>query len=129
MCSVDRQTLRSLLLSWQRAEINVIDVHVKAEGIWDRCADWPELPKFHPNSITVEVLALLSGAIVQRLTPQDIPAILRFLNTPEGEELDGWREFEDYWDGVDFDVRDERMKAASTDAEIVRALEGDRSGE
>ena len=39
------------------------------------------------------------------LLPTDIPAILAFLETPPGQEVEAWRRWEAYWAEIDWDDR------------------------
>jgi|GEM_PF-5019057 len=50
-----------------------------------------------PLSIPFEVFNKLSDAPIEDLRFKDMPALKKFLNTPEGKELEGWHEWENYW--------------------------------
>lgn len=62
-------------------------------------------------AIALEVLLNLTALYEQLITPEDIPALLTFLATPPGKELEGWRALHQYWDSIDFEQR--RLKLMS----------------
>ena len=105
--SPDRQMLTNLLLRWQRGEVAPWEVIDEAEAVEEGLSE--ELhspPRTDPNSIAVAVLELLATAPHQRILLEDIPAILRFLETPAGAELEAWEQYDRYWSAIDFDARE-----------------------
>jgi hypothetical protein len=75
--------------------------------------DWEDkYPKSDYRSIGFEVLSLLSralGAKPEKLTTDDIPAILEFLDTPSGKELEAWDKWEKYWASLDYPARRKKL--------------------
>jgi hypothetical protein len=75
--------------------------------------DWNDkYPKADQRSIGLEVLDKLSWAWtydVEELTTDDIPAILEFLDTPPGKELEAWDKWEKYWASLDYPARRKKL--------------------
>lgn len=65
----------------------------------------PQLPRDDSRSIPIEVRSHLEILNHQLIVPEDIPAILAFLDTPPGEELAAWHVWESYWNNMDYDRR------------------------
>jgi hypothetical protein len=57
------------------------------------------------QSIAIEVLAQLEILNHQLITREDIPALLDFLDTPPRQAARGWKQWRQYWDGIDFAQR------------------------
>ncbi|MFQ5528644.1 MAG: hypothetical protein ACE5GX_20615 [Thermoanaerobaculia bacterium] len=110
MTDVDRGWIRSLLQRWQGGDVDKRLVHEEAEAVWDGFKEWPNYPQEDPRSIPLEILSNLEALNHQLITPEDIPAILEFLDTPRGSELDGWKRWQRYWDELDMDERIESLK-------------------
>jgi len=70
---------------------------------------WPEYPREDPRSLEVEALAQLEILNHQLIVRDDIPAFVRFLSTPSGEEDLAWKEWEHYWESVDYAARREQL--------------------
>jgi len=103
---VSRDELRELLRRWQAALIDEKAVHETAEAWTDRYPEkLPTYPHTDPRSIADEVLSQLEILDAQLITPEDVPALLAFLETPTGQEQAGWNRYQRYWDGVDFNQR------------------------
>jgi hypothetical protein len=106
----ERETLRALLHRWQAGELTPIRVLVAAERLWEQDQQFgqpaaPTYARSDPHSIFYAVLWLLEALHVQPVTPDDIPAILAFLDTPAGSEESGWQQWDGYWDGIDLTAR------------------------
>ena len=104
MPSSDRQEIRDIVERWQRSELDALAVLRWAETRWTSY-EQPEYPTCDPRSIAIEVLAQLDMLNHQWITPDDAPAILRFLDTAPGSEVQGWQQWSMYWDSIDFDQR------------------------
>ena len=63
------------------------------------------LPETDPRSIPFEVVSHLDILNHQLIVPSDIPAIVEFLDAPEGREIDAWARWREYWDSIDFEAR------------------------
>jgi hypothetical protein len=106
----ERLSLRSLLLRWQSGEVSESQVHEQAERIW-ALHRWPEVPPGDPGSIVTEIAQTLESLNVQWVVVEDVPAILSFLETLAGNELDGWSAWQSYWGAVDFTAREHSLKS------------------
>jgi hypothetical protein len=112
--TADRRSLAALLLRWQAGDLGAWQMIEEAEGAEDLLfgdmAVVPEIPKEDPQSISVAVLELLSAAHHQQLLPADVPAVLEFLETQPGGELEAWARFEQYWEAVDWQARESAVQ-------------------
>lgn len=104
MSEVDRKTLRKLLQCWRAGKLLPEEIHREAEAMYES-EEWPQLPQQDPKSIGIEVLAQLDILNQQLITESDIPAMLAFLSTETGYELDGWAKWRAYWQHVNFEAR------------------------
>jgi hypothetical protein len=111
----DRETLIAVLKRWQGGEINhwcvVEEAEAIADSLWDEPEMIPTVVKSDPGSIALVVLCILSTAYIYGVLPVDIPALLEFLETPEGEELSGWERFEAYWAGANLNAREREVNS------------------
>lgn len=90
--------LLELLEGWERGTHSVEDVRRGAAALLGQ-GPVPRLPKSDPGAIAIEVAAhLLAAGEADGVDRRDIPAMLRFLQTPQGSEVMGWGEWFDYWD-------------------------------
>jgi hypothetical protein len=85
-------------------------VHEEAEALWDSFKRWPSYPRQDPRSIPLEVLSHLEILDHQLITRGDVPAILEFLDSSPGRELEGWRRWLRYWNELDMHKRVESLK-------------------
>ena len=99
-----RRPICDILERWHRADMDAASVHRWAEAWWAENTH-PEYPRSDPRSISDEVLMQLDMLNHQWITTEDIPAMLRFLQTPLGQELVGWNEWTEYWNSIDYDQR------------------------
>lgn len=113
----DRDFLRGLLGRWRAGEVDERFVHEEAERLWDANDQWPQYEESDPRSIALEVLSQLEVLNHQLITPEDIPAILDFLETPPGEEEAAWEKWRAHWKSVDYQER--RAALASTPYYLV----------
>ena len=109
MVTADRRSLADLLLRWQAGQVSawqMIEEAEEAEELLFRdVAVVPEIPKTDPQSISVAALGMLSAAHHQQLLRADVPALLKFLESQPGGELDAWARFDHYWAAVDWSAR------------------------
>lgn len=106
-----RSQLLALLREWQRGTINEREVHQKAESIVEQFSELPAYDETDPGSVTFEVLLQLDALNHGLITLADIPAMEAFLNTPIGQEVEGWTAWRDYWKNVDFEERRQALKS------------------
>ena len=102
--------LRSLMCRWAAGEIDAAKVHGVVEYLWDSFAEVPEFSLGDERSIAIEVLSQLEILDQQLVTPEDIPEILKFLSTPQGDEREAWSRWERYWDGLDYRERSRSLE-------------------
>lgn len=110
MKRVERSELLVLLEQWQRGALNEREVHEQAESLSDQLGEQPLCPEHDPGSIPMEVLLHLEILNHQLITPEDIPAMQAFLNTPLGNESQGWAAWRSYWENLDLESRRQKLK-------------------
>jgi hypothetical protein len=87
-----------LLHRWKEGHIDEQQVHMDAELMFEKLQAKIQRPSDDNHaSIMYEVLSQLSILNYQLITPEDVLAIARFLETPLGQEHEGWREWRKYW--------------------------------
>ncbi|WP_218080299.1 hypothetical protein [Anthocerotibacter panamensis] len=111
MCNILLQDVRNLLDLWSLGSLDARKVHEEAEKLWESIQPDSFYPKDNYKSIIIEVLSQLEILNHQLIMPDDIPAILRFLDTPNGKELQGWEDWLNYWENIDMDVRRENLRS------------------
>lgn len=111
--NADRQALIELLSRWEKGEISAWQVvegsEAAEEALFGEAELVPELPRTDPQSIPVAVLELMATAPHQRLLPEDVPALISFLETTPGSELTGWQRIDAYWNAIDLDAREAQV--------------------
>jgi hypothetical protein len=110
MEDIERRQLRDLLQRWQRGEVSEREVHEEAEALWEHYAPLKGHDEDAPQSIAMGVLSNLETLNWQLITPEDIPAMLAFLETPLGQERQGWQAWHRYWQGIDFNQRRQSLR-------------------
>ena len=103
--SESRSSVRSLLVAWQSGKVDEQFVHEAAEELEAGLEAEGDFPRSDPRSILKEVVSQLSILNHQLVIRADIPEILRFLDAPQGEELQGWSRWSEYWDSQDYEQR------------------------
>jgi len=107
-----REVLRELILRWRSGSIDERAVPEAAERLWEKYGEEPPAyPKEDPRSIVLEVVSQLEVLNVQLITPDDIPALLEFLDAPVGSEKAAWDRWTRYWDQLDFGRRLDELAA------------------
>jgi hypothetical protein len=94
---VSRDELRAELRRWREGRVNASGLKAWLEGAQ---------PGRDPT--VKEVLADLDVLEVHLLTPDDVPALLRFLDEEDHQE--GLRAWVSYRDGIDLDARSRALK-------------------
>lgn len=110
MRNVDPSLIRDLLQRWARGDLDERLVHEEAEAHFEELEPLPAFPRDDSRSIPIEILSHLEVLNHQLIIPEDIPAILAFLDTHPGEELEAWQRWESYWNSVDYNERIERLR-------------------
>jgi hypothetical protein len=109
----DRRALIELLSRWGKGEVSARQVveesEAAEEALFGEAELVPELPRNDPQSIPVAVLELMATAPHQRLLPEDVPALIQFLETMPGSELAGWQKIDAYWECIDFESREAQV--------------------
>jgi len=62
------------------------------------------------RSIAIEVVFQLDDLYQQLVIKEDIPVILKFLDTPVGTELEAWKTWQEYWDNINYIVRQDSLE-------------------
>ena len=96
MKCIENIRIINLLKEWESGQIGEKEVHERAESLW-KIEEWPNYPKSDPRSIAIELLSHLDILNVQLITREDIPAMIEFLNTKNGNELEAWAKWENMW--------------------------------
>lgn len=105
-----KDQIENLLRAWQAGEIDAMELHRTAEGIWEDCGPWEDYPESDPRSIVAEVLSELEVLNHQWIIAEDIPMFLEFLDTPAGEEEVSWQKWKRYWDEMDMEARRKKVE-------------------
>ncbi|NUM73150.1 hypothetical protein HUU40_02200 [candidate division KSB1 bacterium] len=108
--SITRTTVIELLSDWQAGKIDEKGVHEKAEQLLEQL-NWPEYTQEDHRSIVVEILMQLEILNHQLITRDDIPAMMAFLQTSSGQQLQGWKDWRAYWDSLDIKKRKETLRS------------------
>ena len=107
-------SLFQLINSWAKGHIDEQQVHMDAEVMFEALQSTMQKPVMENRiSLVYEVLSQLSILNYQLITSEDIPAIIQFLNTPQGEEQEGWRKWHSYWDTLDITQRRDSLEGNS----------------
>ena len=101
---------RDLLTRWESGAIHSAEVHKTAEQ-WYGAISVPQYPESDHRSIPIELLTNLDALNHQLIGRCDVPAMLAFLGTAPGDELESWARWRAYWSHVDLDER-ERQRGA-----------------
>jgi len=106
--SVIRTQLIEMLLQWKSGVIDERDVHLAAETLLERMEN-----VFSPpcDEIETEALVQLDALPQQWITADDVPAIIKFLQTPLGDEALGLAEWSAYWEKMDFRKRAKQVES------------------
>jgi hypothetical protein len=97
--------VRSLLTRWRNGQAAPADVARAAQEIW-LSRGWPKVGAEDSRAIPLEVLFMLSLGRQSGLTHEDIPALLEYLATPDGEALDGRARWFAYLESLNLTERD-----------------------
>ena len=90
-----RTQLIEMLLQWKKGVIDERDVHSAAETLLERME----------NAFSPPYDVQLDALPQQWITADDVPAIIKFLQTPLGDEALGLAEWSAYWGKMDFHKR------------------------
>jgi hypothetical protein len=86
----DRDVLRDILLRWQKGDITFAAAVEEAELLEERYSfeviETP-LPVAEPWCVSFIALHEPTKGFVEPLFPEDIPALLEYLDTPTGDEV------------------------------------------
>lgn len=98
--------LREFLRSWEHGGADAATLLEDADELFQEVAEWGEVARDDPRSIPAEVALRLEEMHHRWVTPGDIPALVDFLETPAGQEAEGWDAWDAYWDErVDWEER------------------------
>lgn len=88
------------------------DMHMRVE-----LDDWEDGEE---HSVANEVLAALDMLDMNLILPEDIPIYLRFLNTPMGRFAEGYSEFQDALERIDYTARQKALATIPIYARFCR---------
>lgn len=100
-----KNKIENLLARWETDSINERELLFEAEELFGQHYEAKELPKTNYESILIEILSHLEVLHHQLIIKDDIPAFRKFLNVTEDKELQAWKEWEKYWESINFDDR------------------------
>jgi hypothetical protein len=103
-----REQLTEMLLKWRDGAITERDVHEAAEDLFERL-ERGSRPS--GDEMTQEALVHLDALPQQWITVDNVPAIIKLLQTPSGEEALGLGEWGAYCDSIDFRKRAQQLAA------------------
>lgn len=113
--SLQRALLTELMTLVEPIEEVVHGEALKKSGHSKAATNWVDkYPKSDIRSIGFEVLDKMLHAwsdhqSLEKLTSEDIPAILEFLDTPPGKSLEAWDKWEKYWVNLDYAERRRKL--------------------
>ena len=102
---ISRKELKEKLLQWQSGQITAHELNDWAGENYPNddveYDDWDETE----NSVTNEVLAALDMMDMNLMTPEDVPAYVKFLETPHGSFDVGYSQLQQYIKQIDIKKR------------------------
>ena len=102
-----RKKIIDLLLKWKSGAIDEHAVHMEGEYLCEQYVDGQSGTAC--DAIEEAVLISLDTLIHAAVTVDDVPAMIKFLQTPRGEEKRAFAEWDAYWDNIDYDERDRQL--------------------
>jgi len=101
---ISRELLKDLLTKWRNHELAEDQLHDWAENKYLNdgvdYSDWES-----DNSVTNEVLGALDMMDMNLMTKEDIETYMKFLDTPPGQFIQGYRELQDYLKTINYSER------------------------
>ena len=103
--AVDREYLDDLLRRWRDGVLSAPKAVDEARSLWLSRA-WRRPQCASGESIALDILYLLADARNMGITHDDIPALLEYLHTPDGQEAKGLERFGAYIEGIEIAERE-----------------------
>jgi hypothetical protein len=111
-----RDFIRPILKSYHQMEIDWWDLsewsNVIGDYLWEKYGDpenpiFPAFPEDSHLSIPIEIVWRMYTFKKDNLVmlPSDVPHFLEFLDTPSGQEKEGWRKIREYIAGLKVEDR------------------------
>lgn len=97
--AVGREYLDDLLVRWRDGVVSAPEAVDEARTLW-LSREWQRPQGDSRESIALDILYLLADARNLGITHDDIPALLEYLHTPDGQEVHGRERFGTYIEGV-----------------------------
>jgi len=104
-----KDKIYSLLNRWRTDSISKEQVLIEAEDLFGKYYKGVDFPMSDYKSILIEILSQLEIINHQWIIKDDIPAILEFMKTSKGNELQAWEKWEEYWNKIDFEKREKLL--------------------
>ncbi len=105
--------LHDLMCYAEDLEYDIEKKALKDFGLSREQLDWYHpYPKSDIRSIGWDFLGFLEFAglkPIEELTTDDIPFILKFLDTPPDKSLEAWERWEKYWENIDYLARRKKL--------------------
>jgi len=115
---ITRDDVKEVLHKWANGSIATHEVHAWASERHASKVFTLTDKEEEEKSITNEVLALLDCLVLNLVSSDDVPALIKLLETPQGQYKDGIFAWEDYLHSLDLEKRKEEIKKDS----FIRAV-------
>ena len=104
-----RKKMIDLLQQWKSGAIDDLDVLMEGEYLCEQYVD--DDSDADCDAIEEAVLLLLDGMIATLVTVDDVPALIKLLQTPPGEEKQSFAEWTAYCNHIDYGERERQLEA------------------
>ena len=104
-----RKKIIDFLQQWKSGAIDEVAADMEGEYLCEQYVD--DESDADCDAIEEEVLILLGTLFPSMVTVDDVPAFIKFLQTPPEEEKQAFAEWSAYWDSIDFDERHRQLAA------------------
>ena len=109
-----RQEIVKKLKEWDESIISAEEIWVWASDEWTPYADEYRDKEYDVDgvfqSVSRDVIHHLEELARLDIVREDIPSLLEYLNTPLGEYREGNRLFNEYFDSIDWELRNQELK-------------------
>lgn len=107
-----KKPLKNILVKWLCGKINEAEVLDRAgiiESRYNSRNKKTNYKKSQVESIFEEVLYKLDGVHYQLIIKEDIPIIIKFLETKPNDTSEAWKIWNDYWRSIDYEKRKKEL--------------------
>lgn len=114
MTNWTRQDIIEKLTDWQTGRMSTEEIFDWANDNWIPYEDQYEDHEYSSDgeyqSVTRDVINYLEELFRLDITKDDIPELLKYLQTPKGQYEEGNKKLTNYFDSIDWDKRNEELK-------------------